>query len=83
MTRTRRCRQPHLGVVTLEPLPTRVASIARGTGEIDAVYHLLYEELWNATMSAGTPDQRSVLYELVENGRLRPWSWLVPTIVAA
>lgn len=83
LTRTRRGRQPHIAVVTLEPLPSRLASIARGTGEIDAVYHLLYEELWDATMTIGSSEQRSVLFELVENGRLRPWNWLVPTLVAS
>jgi hypothetical protein len=83
LTRTRRGRQPHIAVATLEPLPSRLASIARGTGEIDAVYHLLYEELWDATMAIGSSEQRSVLFELVENGRLRPWSWLVPTLAAS
>jgi NgoMIV restriction enzyme len=37
MIRHRRGRQPHLVTVTAEPLPSRLASIARGTGEVDAV----------------------------------------------
>lgn len=45
MVRHRRGRQPHLVAVTAEPLPSRLASIARGTGEVDAVYHVAYDEL--------------------------------------
>jgi hypothetical protein len=40
LTRHRRGRQPHIVTVTAEPLPTRIAAIARGTGEVDAVYHI-------------------------------------------
>ena len=43
--RHRRGRQPHLVTVTAEPLPTRLASIARGTGEVDAVYHIAFDAL--------------------------------------
>ncbi len=39
MIRHRRGRLPHLVTVTAEPLPSRLVSIARGTGEVDAVYH--------------------------------------------
>ena len=45
MIRHRRGRQPHLVTVTAEPLPSRIASIARGTGEVDAVYHVAYDAL--------------------------------------
>jgi hypothetical protein len=80
LTRVRRGRQPHVSVVTLEPLPTRLASIARGTGEVDAVYHVLFEELWDATHAVGNDEQKATLEELVDQGRLRPWDWLSPTI---
>jgi hypothetical protein len=45
MIRHRRGRQPHLVTVTAEPLPSRLASIARGTGEVDAVYHIAYDAM--------------------------------------
>jgi len=44
----RKGRVPHVVVVTAEPLPNRLASVARGTGEIDAVYHVCLPELWAA-----------------------------------
>ena len=53
MIRHRRGRQPHLVTVTAEPLPSRLASIARGTGEVDAVYHIAYD-----AMAASVAEQR-------------------------
>jgi len=70
LTRHRRGRQPHIVAVTAEPLPTRLASIARGTGEIDAVYHIALEELVDAVASVGTDVQRTTLSELVGQSRL-------------
>jgi hypothetical protein len=81
LTRHRRGRQPHIVTVTPEPLPTRLASIARGTGEVDAVYHVLFDELVAATQAAGTADQRRALEELVTQQRLRPFAELLPTLV--
>jgi hypothetical protein len=43
MIRHRRGRQPHPVTVTAEPLPSRLASIARGTGEVDDSYGSLLE----------------------------------------
>jgi len=70
LTRHRRGRQPHIVAVTAEPLPTRLASIGRGTGEIDALYHAMFDELVEATESAGTDEQRKVLRELIDQRRL-------------
>lgn len=70
LTRHRRGRQPHIVAVTAEPLPTRLASIARGTGEIDAVYHVAFDELNEAVQSVGTVDQITTLAELVGQSRL-------------
>ena len=36
LIRNRRGRLPHIVAVTAEPMPTRLASLARGTGEVDA-----------------------------------------------
>jgi NgoMIV restriction enzyme len=70
LIRHRRGRQPHIVGVTAEPLPTRLASIARGTGEVDAVYHVALDELVEATEQVGTPAQRQALTELVAQNRL-------------
>jgi hypothetical protein len=45
MIRNRRGRVPHIVPVTAEPMPTRLASLARGTGEVDVLYHVALDEL--------------------------------------
>ncbi|MBT5774283.1 MAG: restriction endonuclease [Dehalococcoidia bacterium] len=80
LTRHRRGRQPHIVVVTAEPLPTRIASIARGTGEVDAVYHVALAELLDATELVGTPLQKRTLAELVDQNRLLPLEALVQVL---
>ncbi len=70
LTRHRRGRQPHIVAVTAEPLPSRLAAIARGTGELDAVYHVCLAALEEATQEAGTPEQRQVLDEITRQDRL-------------
>ncbi len=81
LTRHRRGRQPHIVTVTPEPLPLRLAAIARGTGEVDAVYHLMLDELKAATAAKGTAEQKRALDELVGQGRVRPFADLAPTLV--
>ena len=81
LTRHRRGRQPHIVTVTPEPLPTRLASIARGTGEVDAVYHALFAELIAATDSEGTDRQKAALDELVTQRRVLPLSDLAATVL--
>lgn len=77
LTRNRRGRQPHIVTVTAEPLPTRLAAIARGTGEVDGVYHVALDELTAAVNLAGSQEQRSVLAELVTQHRLFDYVELV------
>jgi hypothetical protein len=81
LTRHRRGRQPHIVAVTPEPMATRIASLARGTGEVDAVYHVLFDELVAATAAVGTKNQQDALDELVTQRRLLPIAELAPTIV--
>ena len=81
LTRHRRGRQPHIVAVTAEPLPGRIASIARGTGEIDAVYHVAFDELLLAVEERGTPAEQEVLIELVEQNRLLDFSELPRVLV--
>lgn len=80
LIRTRRGRLPHITPVTAEPMPTRLASLARGTGEVDAVYHVALDELRAACAAVGNGEQNEVLEELVDHGRLRDLSTLIPTI---
>jgi len=70
LTRHRRGRHPHIVAVTSEPLPSRIAGIARGTGELDAVYHVALPELQSAVNSTGGPGQVDTLEELVGQRRL-------------
>jgi hypothetical protein len=70
MIRHRRGRQPHLITVTAEPLPSRLASIARGTGEVDAVYHIAYEALEASVTANANPDQQDAWREVVGQRRL-------------
>lgn len=48
LIRNRKGRLPHIVVVTGEPLPSRLASLAFGTGDIDCVYHFALYELIDA-----------------------------------
>ena len=70
LIRHRRGRLPHITPVTAEPQPTRIASLARGTAEVDAVYHVALEELRGACDQVGNQQQIEVVEELVEHGRL-------------
>lgn len=52
LIRNRKGHTPHIAVVTGEPLPSRVASLAFGTGDIDCVYHIALSELRQAASEA-------------------------------
>ncbi|MGV4986626.1 NgoMIV family type II restriction endonuclease [Streptomyces sp. NRAIS4] len=80
MIRHRRDRLPHLVTVTAEPMPSRIAAIARGTGEVDAVYHIAFDALQNAVEAIGSKQQKSDLAECVGQGRLRPYEELASTL---
>lgn len=70
LTRNRRGRQPHIVAVTAEPLPTRLASIAMGTGEVDAVYHVALDELIIAVERSRAIEQIEILDLMVAQHRL-------------
>jgi hypothetical protein len=76
MVRHRRGRQPHLVAVTAEPLPSRLAAIARGTGEVDAVYHVAYDELDAAVQASNNAAQQSAWGEITGQGRLLDYNLL-------
>lgn len=80
MIRHRRGRQPHLVTVTAEPLPTRLAAIARGTGEVDAVYHIAFEALGASVDEHGGDDQVQAWQEVVGQRRLLSYDDLSQTL---
>ena len=74
LIRNRKGHLPHIVVVTGEPLPSRLASLALGTGDIDCVYHFALYELLDAVReygSAGREDIVEQLESLVEGKRLK------------
>ncbi|MFE0807719.1 NgoMIV family type II restriction endonuclease [Streptomyces sp. NPDC058848] len=80
MIRHRRGRLPHLVTVTAEPMPSRIAAIARGTGEVDAVYHIAFDALRAAVAEVGGKQQKDDLEECIGQGRLRPYEELASTL---
>ncbi len=71
LIRNRKGRTPHIMAVTAEPMPTRLSSIAVGTGDIDCVYHMALAELVEAVKKVDNLDQLEVLMQLVHGRRLR------------
>jgi len=71
LVRNRKGRQPHIAVITAEPLPTRVASLALGTGDIDCVYHFALYELRAALIDQKRDETLDLLDTMVEGKRLR------------
>lgn len=71
LIRNRKGQVPHIVVVTAEPLPTRIASIAMGTGDLDCVYHLALPELEMAIVETKNEDQLDMLRVLKDGRRLR------------
>ena len=63
LVRNRKGKTPHIVVVTGEPLPGRIASIAYGTGDIDCIYHFALRELQAAV--AGSDSDAELLDTLV------------------
>lgn len=71
LIRNRKGHLPHIVVVTAEPLPTRIASIALGTGDLDCVYHFALTELRQAVNLVGSEDQQEILETMILGRRLR------------
>lgn len=71
LIRQRKGNTPHIVVVVAEPLPTRIASLALGTGDIDCVYHFALPELQKAITGIDNEDQLDLLKTLIEGRRLR------------
>jgi NgoMIV restriction enzyme len=71
LMRNRKGRAPHIVVVTGEPLPSRLASIALGTGEIDCVYHFALYELIAAVHACGEESAIDSLNVMLDGKRLK------------
>ncbi len=72
LIRHRKGRLPHIMVVTCEPLPSRLASIALGTGDIDCVYHFALPELVRATETdAKGGESRDLLQMMIDGQRIK------------
>lgn len=71
LIRNRKGNNPHIMALTAEPLPTRIASLALGTGDIDCVYHAGLHELRKAIRELHNEDQYDMLMTLIEGRRLR------------
>ena len=74
LIRNRKGHLPHIVVVTGEPLPSRLASLALGTGDVDCVYHFALYELIESVKeysSQGREDIYETLMNLVDGKRLK------------
>lgn len=69
--RNRKGRLPHIVVITGEPLPSRLSSLALGTGDIDCVYHFALPELISAVDDHGNSDNQESLRIMTEGKRLK------------
>lgn len=71
LIRNRKGRLPHVVVVTGEPLPGRIASIALGTGDIDCVYHFALPELMSVVSKSKHGDSIEILRTMIDGKRLK------------
>lgn len=70
LMRNRKGRLPHIAAVTAEPLPSRIAAIALGTGDIDCVYHFALPELVEVLREQGR-ETLELVETMIEGQRLR------------
>jgi hypothetical protein len=71
LVRNRKGRQPHIVVVTAEPTPSRISSIALGTGDVDCTYHVALHELIEGIHELGMGDAYESIIQMVEGKRLK------------
>lgn len=71
LIRNRKGHLPHIVVVTGEPLPSRIASISLGTGDIDCVYHFALYELIQAVNEFGNDDSIVLMRAMINGKRLK------------
>ena len=71
LIRNRKGHTPHIVVVTAEPHPGRLASLALGTGDLDCVYHVALPELQQAVAAVGDETAQGLLKTMISGQRLR------------
>lgn len=71
LVRNRKGKLPHIVVVTAEPLPGRLASLAFGTGDIDCVYHIALQELQESIADTHYDDSAEILRTMIEGNRIK------------
>ena len=71
LIRNRKGHLPHIVVVTAEPMPNRIASLALGTGDIDCVYHFALPELVRAVEESKSEIAMETLDTLILGKRLK------------
>ncbi|MDX9953145.1 MAG: NgoMIV family type II restriction endonuclease [Anaerolineae bacterium] len=71
LIRNRKGHTPHIAIVTAEPLPSRIASIALGTGDVDYVYHMALYELQKTVEEIDDESLSDIFNLLVQGKRLR------------
>lgn len=71
LIRNRKGSLPHIVIATGEPVPSRLSSVALGTGDIDCVYHFALYELISAVSECGNEAAYETLMTLVEGKRLK------------
>lgn len=71
LIRNRKGATPKIAVVSIEPLPARLAAIAIGTGDVDCTYHVALDELLSAARNSTHSDACDLLEMLVAGRRLR------------
>jgi len=82
LIRNRKGHTPHIAIVTAEPYPQRIASLALGTGDIDCVYHIALPELQTAAEEYASEAVLDMLDTLIRGKRLRDISDLPFDLVA-
>lgn len=71
LIRNRKGHLPHIVVVTGEPMPNRLASLALGTGDIDCMYHFALYELVEAVKATEAEDSIEMLDVLIKGRRIK------------
>jgi len=78
LIRNRKGKTPHIIIVTAEPTPQRIASLALGTGDIDCVYHFALNELKEAAYELADKNSSKEMIDILVSGkRLRDISDLI------
>lgn len=71
LIRNRKGHTPHIAIVTGEPFPQRIASLALGTGDIDCVYHFALRELIKTVEKINNESVTDIMETMVRGKRLR------------